>query len=234
MKYTKPLQEATFIERPNRFLGVVNLNGAPTECFIPNPGRMHELMTPGKTVYLIHRPGPQRKTSYDMVTVLHEGTLVSIDSRLPNTLLAEAIQAGLLPEFKGFTVKRREPTYHDSRLDLELTDGASRVLVECKSSTLVIEGTAHFPDAPTRRGARHMNTLIHALGGGKAAACFIIQREDAESFTPHALMDPEFALSLRNASRAGVEVYAYRCRVTVEAVMLAERVPVHLFQPGAT
>ena len=219
---------AKLISRPNRFLGIVELEGEKVKCFIPNPGRMHELMVPGTLVYLIHRLGEHRKTDYDLTLVEYNDTLVSIDSRLPNYMLKEAINKAQLPEFKGYQVERTEPTFHDSRLDLKLSDDSNQILVEAKSCTLVENQIALFPDAPTKRGARHMNTLIRALEHGRAAVCFIIQRNDALEWRPNKEMDLDFTQSIRKAVQSGVEAYAYTCDISLRGVELKKRVPVNL------
>ena len=227
MKHPDTPLPATLIERPNRFLGVVELNGEKVQAFIPNPGRMHELMVPGTRVYVISKEGDHRKTKFDLTLMEYSNTLVSIDSRLPNYMLKESINNGL-DEFKGFHVERTEPTFHDSRLDLKLTDGNTQILLEAKSCTLVEDGIALFPDAPTKRGARHMNTLVKALEHGRAAVCFVIQRNDAREWRPNEKMDPEFARALRNAVENGVEAYAYTCDINLETVSILKRVPINL------
>ncbi len=227
MKHPDKLIPATFIERPNRFLGIVELGGKRVQCFIPNPGRMSELMVPGIKVYVIPREGEHRKTGYDLTLVEYNNTLVSIDSRLPNYMLRETINAGL-EEFMGYKVERMEPTFHDSRFDLKLTNGEKQVLLEAKSCTLVEDGIALFPDAPTKRGARHMNTLVKALEHGRAVVCFVIQRNDANEWRPNKAMDPVFTESIRGAVDAGVEAYAYICDINLSTISLKKRVPVNL------
>ena len=228
MKHPSTPIAAKLISRPNRFLGIAELEGKPVQCFIPNPGRMHELMIPGTRVYLFHKPGEHRKTDYDLTMVEYNDTLVSIDSRLPNFMLKEAINKAQLPEFKSYQVERTEPVFHDSRLDLKLTDGANQMLIEAKSCTLVENQIALFPDAPTKRGARHMNTLIRALEHGRAAVCFIIQRNDALEWRPNREMDPDFTENIRKAFQSGVEAYAYTCHISLRGVELKKRVPVNL------
>ncbi len=228
MKHPSTPIPAKLLSRPNRFLGVVDLAGKHVQCFIPNPGRMHELMVPSTRVYLIYKPGEHRKTDYDLTLVEYNNTLVGIDSRLPNYMLKEAINQGRLSEFKGYKVERTEPTFHDSRLDLKLSDGANQILVEAKSCTLVEEKVALFPDAPTKRGARHMNTLIQALEHGRAAACFVIQRNDASEWRPNKPMDPLFTENIRKAVGKGVEAYAYTCEINLNGTKIVKRVPVNL------
>ncbi len=228
MRYPSRLIEAKLQERPNRFLGVVDIDGREELCFIPNPGRMHELMVHGARVYLLEKRGEHRKTRYDMVLVDYGGVMVSVDSRLPNTLLAEAVNAGRLNDFRGYTVEKTEPVFHDSRLDLVLSDGNGQVMVETKSCTLVEDGVALFPDAPTKRGARHMRTLVKALETGRSAAVFVIQRGDASEFRPNDGTDPEFGEALRRAASMGVETYAYVSDVSLRGVEIRERIPLRL------
>lgn len=228
MRYPSRLIEAKLLERPNRFLGVVDIDGREELCFIPNPGRMHELMVPNAGVYLLEKRGEHRKTRYDMVLVDYGDIMVGVDSRLPNTLLAEAVNAGRLNDFRGYTVERTEPVFHDSRLDLVLSDGQERVMVETKSCTLVEDGVALFPDAPTERGGRHMRTLVKALETGRSAAVFVIQRGDASEFRPNDGTDPEFGEALRRAASMGVETYAYVSDVSLRGVEIREKTPLRL------
>jgi sugar fermentation stimulation protein A len=228
MKYpTRPIQ-AVFKKRPNKFLGIVELKGKETSCFIPNPGRMNELMVPGTKVYLLQKEIGNRKTRYDMILMHYQSTLVSIDSRYPQKLLAEAIEQKKLDQFQGYSVERTEPTFNGSRLDLKLSKQNQQILIECKSCTLVEKGTALFPDAPTKRGARHMATLTKAIEHGRAAVTFIIQRDDAQRFTPNTKMDPNFAKAIAVANQNGVEVYAYTCFVSLEEIYINRRIPVIL------
>jgi len=228
MRYPSRLIEARLRERPNRFLGVVDIDGRDELCFIPNPGRMHELMVPGARVYLLEKRGEHRKTRYDMVLVDYGGVMVGVDSRLPNRLLTEAVNAGRLKEFRGYTVEKTEPAFHDSRLDLVLSDGRGQVMVETKSCTLVENGVALFPDAPTKRGARHMRTLVKALETGGSAAVFVIQRGDAHEFRPNDGTDPEFGEALRCAASKGVETYAFVSDVSLRGVTIKEGIPLRL------
>jgi len=185
-------------------------------------------MVPDTKVYLIPRKGKHRKTKYDLTIIEYNNTLVSVDSRLPNHMLSEAITANKLLEFKNYNVERTEPTFHDSRLDLKLSDGETQILLEAKSCTLVDNSIALFPDAPTKRGTRHMNTLIKAREYGRAIVCFIIQRNDAKEWRPHKKMDPEFTQAIKNAVENGVEAYAYTCKITLEDSKITKRVPVNL------
>ena len=159
----------------------------------------------------------------------HALALVSADSRVPNALVWESWGEGALPQFADYTTGRREVPFHDSRLDMVLEGPRGRCYIEVKSVTLVENGIARFPDAPTERGRRHVSTLMRAVEEGhRAAAVFVIQRDDATGLTPYDANDPDFGEALRKAVAAGVEAYAFTCRVTRQEITIAGEVPVLL------
>jgi len=225
------LQEAVFLARPNRFTARVRLAGREVAAFVPDSGRLPDLLVAGRRVFLRPAPGPGRRTGYDLLLVDHDGVLVSVDSRLPNRVFARALQAGLLPELQGYTEVRREVGLPGGRLDFVLGgDGLVPCAVEVKSVTLVRAGVALFPDAPTARGRRHVLELLRLRRAGwRAVVCFMILRADALSFAPHGAEDRAFARALREAAAGGVEVRAFTCRVTVAGVDLGDEVPVLLW-----
>ena len=223
------LVEARFITRLNRFAALVDLDGAETLVHVANSGRMKELFVEGLRMYLRPAAGDHRKTAFDLALVDLGHTLASADARLPNVLVHEALLEGRLPQFGGYDAFRRESVYGDSRLDLDLTGRDGRCLIETKSVTLVVEGAGLFPDAPTTRGRKHVETLSQAVRDGhRGAAVFVVQRDDADLMTPNDKADPAFGAALRKAVGAGVEVYAYGCRVTREEIVLGGQLPVRL------
>jgi sugar fermentation stimulation protein A len=173
--------------------------------------------------------GSGRKTQYDLKLVRYAGVWVSVDARLPNPLLAEAFRADALAGFAGYTHLQSEVALGHSRIDFLLTGPAGRCWVETKSVTLVEEGIARFPDAPTERGRRHLEALIRTLEqGDQAAVMFVIQRPDAQVFEPHTEADPHFAQALHRAQSAGVSVLACRCQVSEEEISLDAFIPTQL------
>ncbi len=228
MRFSGRLVPAVFQSRPNRFLGVVLVDGVETLCFIPNPGRMKELLYRGARVYLIPVQSESRKTQYNLTLVDHQGTLVSVDSNVPNRLVREAVDRGIIEPFKDFRVEKAEHTFGESRLDFLLESDSGKLLLEVKSCTLIRDGVALFPDAPTKRGSRHLLTLAKGLTQGRSAVFFLIQRSDANSFRPNMETDPDFAANLKEANMKGVEVYAYSSRVDFDGVFLGSRVPIDL------
>ena len=223
------LVEARFIRRLNRFAAVVEMGGEERLVHVANSGRMRELLVEGRRVLLKPAAADHRKTDFDLALVDLGHTVASADARLPNLLVYEALRDQRLPEFVGYDNIRREVTYGESRLDLALTRPEGTCFIETKSVTLVEDGAGLFPDAPTSRGRKHMGSLSKATREGhRAAVVFVVQREDTEALAPNDAADPEFGLALRHAVEAGVEVYAYRCRVTLGEVRLGAQLPVRL------
>jgi sugar fermentation stimulation protein A len=226
---TPELVRAHFLTRLNRFAALVDLGGQETMVHVANSGRMRELLVVGNLCWLRAAHGEHRKTAYDLALVDIGHTLVSADARLPNHLVHRAFREGRLPQFADYYECHSEVTYGESRLDLALSGVAGACFVETKSVTLIEDGAALFPDAPTTRGRKHVFSLMHAVAEGyRAAVIFVIQRDDARSFRPHDVADPEFGQALRQAVDAGVEAYAYTCTVSLEEVRLADPVEVRL------
>ncbi len=223
----QPLLKAAFKGRLNRFLGLGELNGGEVEVYIPNPGRLQELLIPGATIYIHENPKPGRKTRFDLVLVKADSVLVSIDSRIPNRLFEEALRQGTLKGFEDFHLEEREFRLDDSRIDF-LLGGPKPRLVEVKSCTLVEEGCALFPDAPTERGRRHLWHLTHRPRGFEAAVVFMVQRGDAVKFKPNSRLDPEFAAALGEAYKSGVNIHAYRCHVDLKSIQVVGEIPVEI------
>ncbi len=224
-----PLITATFLERPNRFIAIVDVKGERLRVHVADTGRMRELLIPGRTVYITPKKGENRKTAYDLQLVRLPRSLVSCDSRLPRALFAEAFAAKKMRPFAAYRHLRPEVAFGHSRLDALLTGPAGLCYIELKSATLVRNGRAIFPDAPTERGRRHLQSLMEAVvTGHNAAAVFIVQRSDATSFGPNDKTDPDFGRLLRQAKKAGVQVYAFTCRLTLKSIQLYKSVPLLL------
>ena len=220
-----------FLERPNRFLVLVKVGEKVLPSFLPNPGRMHELLVPGTRVILREVLKENRKTSYDLVGVFYEGQIVSVDSRVPNRLVLEALKNRDIEEFSEYDTVKPEYSYGHSRFDFFLSNDGEKCLLEVKSCTLVEDGVALFPDAVTLRGRRHVMDLAKALREGyRASVLCVIQRTDASLFAPNDETDPLFGQALREAAAKGVEVYAYAVEISsnFSQQFLSSRIPIRL------
>jgi sugar fermentation stimulation protein A len=199
------------------------------ECYLPNPGRMRELLIPGAKVVLREVAGTRRKTQHDLIAIYYGRTVVTIDSRVPNTLILEALKEGGLEEFTQYTRIKPEFTYGPSRIDFLLSNDVENCLLEVKSCTLVRKGIALFPDAPTVRGRRHLLTLMKSKTEGyRASVLFLVQRTDARLFSPNDSTDPYFCEALRKAASEGVEIYAYSSELQGNKLVLGRKIDIKL------
>lgn len=224
------LVEGRFVARDNRFRVTVEVGGQQVWAHLPNSGRLGELLVPGRRAILVERPKAGRKTGYDLSLVEMDGRWVSVDARLPNDLVAEALRSGILLPLAGYPSLRREVSFGRSRFDFMLeAPGRRPCLVEVKSITLIVDGLGCFPDAVTARGRRHVAELAESLARGyRAAVVFVVQRDDARGIRPHDESDPGFGRALREAARRGVEVYAYACHVEPRRAEITHPLPVYL------
>lgn len=232
------LEPVTIVRRVNRFAVEVDRGGHATLAHLPNSGRLQELLRPGTPGLLRASTAPERRTAGDLVLVQLPGPAragwVSVDARLPGALARRILELGLLKGAPRFSELRQEVRFGQSRLDLAGTEAATGRLFwgEAKSVTLVQEGVALFPDAPTERGRRHLEELIEARrSGALAMVLFVVLREDAHAFAPYAANDPAFARVLEQARRAGVQVRAAACAVSPEGVWWLRELPVRLAAP---
>ena len=230
MRLPEGLAAGTFTLRRNRFVAEVRVAGRTALAHVPNSGRMRELLVPGARVLLQPAPaGSARRTGFTLVLVKHQRRWIGVDSRLPPALVVEAWRRGLLPALASYRRVRREVRSGGSRLDLCFDGPEGECYVEAKSVNLVVDGTALFPDAPTTRGARHLEELVQVVkAGGHAAVLFVVQRDDASALVPFESADPRFAATLRWAAGEGVGVYAVACRVRSSAISPRRLLPVWL------
>jgi sugar fermentation stimulation protein A len=230
--YAGPGLRVRFLARPNRYLAIVRpfSGGRRFEAHVPNPGRMEELLVPGKTTgWAVEAAGNARRTRYDLVAVRHGRNLVSIDSRIANRLIGQALCAGAIPGLGrgGWKAEVRVGRHRFDFARFDPRTGRMTALLEVKSSNLRVGRAALFPDAPTERGRRHLLALADARRQGiDANALFAIQRSDVEEFRPNRSLDPAFARAFDIARRAGVRLLAYRLEVRPEGVSLGGPVPV--------
>ena len=233
MRFHAPLVEGTLLRRYKRFLADVRLaDGTEVTAHVANSGTMRSCSDPGSRVLLSPAANPKRKLRWtlEILFVGHVATLVN--TALPNRVVREAIEAGAVPELSGYPQIRPEVRYGErSRIDLLLqVDDQPRCYVEVKNVTLLEEpGLARFPDAVTERGTRHLRELMGVVADGdRGVLVFHVPRGDAEQVGPADDIDPVYGQTLREAADAGVEILAYRARVTPDEVVLADRLPVIL------
>ena len=215
----------TFLDRPNRFIAHIEINGKIETVHVKNTGRCKELLRPGVRVYVQHCPTPTRKTQYDLIAVEKGSLLINMDAQAPNKAAAEY----LTRLFPDLTQLRPEVKYGDSRFDFYLETPRERRFIEVKGVTLEKDGVALFPDAPTLRGLKHVQELARCREDGyRAMVLFIIQMKGVTVFRPNNATHPEFGAALRYAARAGVDLRAVDCIVTPDSLIADKDIPVEL------
>lgn len=226
MKYENPIH-GKFIRRLNRFLAEAEIGGKRERCHVKNTGRLAELLIPGAEAVFTYCAAERRKTAYDLVSVRRgDGRLVNVDSLAPNRIAEEYLPA----LFPGIAFCRREYPFGNSRLDLYAERaGQKPLLIEVKGVTLLKDGTAFFPDAPTERGVKHLHELTAAAGEGyDCHILFVAQMRGAKRFAPNDETHPAFGQALREAVRAGVGAVCVECDVSAGEVAAVGQIPVIL------
>lgn len=244
MKFSESLVQGTLIRRYKRFLLDVELDsGEQITAHTSNTGSMLGCQDPGSKVWLSRSNNPKRKYQHGWEIVEVDSpkgpVSVGINTLLSNKLVHEAISGGVVKELQGYHSIRPEVKYgiENSRIDLLLEpfkdEQCSKQLpktpcyVEVKNVTLVDDGIAYFPDAVSKRGAKHLRELIEEVrNGNRGVIFFCVQRGDAVMVKPADHIDPEYGQWLRRAVSEGVEALAYQAKVTPQEIILEKRLPV--------
>lgn len=230
MQLPAPLFEGRLLRRYQRFFADIELaDGRIVTAHTPNTGSMRQCAIPGHRVLISAATNPLRRLPWTLELIEVNGHWVDTHTHRTNRVVEEGLKTGLIPELAGYAVRREFPR-HDSRIDFLLERGDERVLVEVKNVTLCCTPTvACFPDAVTERGQKHLRELARARGEGfRAVIFFLVQRGEADAFTPADAIDPLYGRLLREVTAQGVEVLAYRSVVEPEENRVGARIPVLL------
>lgn len=218
MIFSPPLIPARLLRRYKRFLfDAVLDDGTEITGFCPNTGSMRGLTEPGSLIWLSRHDTATRKYAHALELVEADGTVVGVNTALPNRLAEEAILAGLVPPLTGFRTLKREQRYgRNSRIDILLEDETrGSVHVEVKNVHFIRQaGLAEFPDSVTTRGAKHLDEMGDLVEAGRRAAMlFIIQRADCDRLKICSDLDLGYGRAFARAIGRGVEAYAVRCHL---------------------
>lgn len=215
LKY-REIADGIFIDRPNRFVAHVNINGIVETVHVKNTGRCKELLLPGASVRMEVADNPKRKTKYDLVAVHKQGLgWVNMDSQAPNKVVAEWLA------LQGYTFIKPEYPYGRSRIDFYMEKGAQKYLMEVKGCTLEINGIGYFPDAPSERAVRHVKELLHAKKQGyHCILAFVIAMPNVSVVRPNMSTHPAFGEVLEEALRNGVDVWYLTCQITHDSICI--------------
>lgn len=238
MKFPSPLVEGTLLRRYKRFLADVELEqGGVITAACPNTGSMLGCCEPGSRVWLSESDSPTRKYrhTWELIEVKPAGrgktVVVGINTGLPNRLVAESIESGVIAELAGYATMRREVAFGEerSRVDLLLeSPGREACYVEVKNVTAAVAGgIAIFPDCVSERAAKHLRELMRLREKGlRSVQVYCVQRGDVREVRPADAIDPVYGRTLREAVAAGVEVLAWGAKVTARSIRLTHRIPV--------
>jgi sugar fermentation stimulation protein A len=202
-------------------------DGREIVAHCPNPGSMMGLAAPGLPCWLSAKTAKGRKLDFGWELVgVEGGALVGINTGYANRIVAEGLAAGRFPGLPRNGVWRPEVAFGaGTRFDFAhaAADGAVTYL-EVKSVTLSrTVGRAEFPDAKTDRGLKHLRELSAAVAlGHRAVLLFLVQRNDCDSLTLAADIDPAYATGLQMALAAGIEVIGHTCDIAPQGISLAK------------
>jgi len=231
MIFSPTLIPARLVRRYKRFLfDAVLDNGSEITGFCPNTGSMRGLTEPGSRIWLSRHETATRKYAHALELVETDGTVVGVNTAMPNRIAEEAILAGLVPELSGFSTLKREQRYgRNSRIDILLEDETKgSVHVEVKNVHFIrAAGLAEFPDSVTTRGAKHLDEMGDLVETGRRAAMlFVIQRADCDRLRICADLDPGYGRAFTRAISCGVEAYAVRCRLDPFEIVPESLIPI--------
>lgn len=221
----KDISTGTFINRPNRFIAHVEIDGHIEICHVKNTGRCKELLVPNCIVYVERADNTARKTKYSLIAVQKGDRIINMDSQIPNKAVHEWLLEGNL--FQDTVLIKPEKVYGNSRFDFYIETSGQKIFMEVKGVTLEENGIVRFPDAPTKRGVKHINELISCTKEGyEAYILFVIQMSGVKRFEPNDVTHPEFGMTLKKAKEQGVHVLAYDCEVRPESLRIGRPVKV--------
>ncbi|EKN48160.1 MULTISPECIES: DNA/RNA nuclease SfsA [Pseudomonas syringae group] len=233
MRFSPELEQGRLIVRYKRFLADIETDsGELLTIHCPNTGSMLNCMMPGGRVWFSRSSDPKRKLPGTWeISETPQGRFACINTGRANTLVEEALRAGVISELDGFTALKREVAYgqEKSRVDFRLEYPDGFVYLEVKSVTLGFDGSAvaAFPDAVTQRGARHLRELAAlARDGVRSVLLYCVNLTGIESVRPAQEIDPAYALALKDAMDAGVEVLAYGVQLDPQEVRIDRRLQV--------
>ncbi|MGD9567110.1 MAG: DNA/RNA nuclease SfsA [Sedimentibacter sp.] len=223
----KNIKEAKFINRPNRFIANIEINGEYEVCHVKNTGRCKELLTDNAKVFVQEFNNSNRKTKYDLISVYKGERLINMDSQAPNKVFHEWLLKGNL--FQNITLIKPECKYNNSRFDFYIETDNKKIFVEVKGVTLEENNVVMFPDAPTERGLKHIKELMECASEGyEAYVVFIIQMKDVLYFTPNNFTHKAFGDTLKMAASKGVKIIALDCEITKNSIIAQDMVDVIL------
>ncbi len=231
MIFKEKLIAGKLIKRYKRFLADVELeNGETVTAHCTNSGSMKTCLEEGAPVMLSPVNDPKRKTKFTWEMIFINNGWIGINTSVPNILAYEAVKNGTIEKLSGYTVVKREVKFGDSRFDVFAENEKEKCFIEVKNVTMKQGEYALFPDAVTKRGLKHLNTLLEVKNAGmRAVMLYVVQRADVSIFAPAKQIDPDYAASLKNVFEKGVEIIPVQAEVSPHKIEITRELP---FYPG--
>lgn len=212
------MKKGLFVERPNRYLADVIMKGVQVKVHVHDPGRLKELLYEGNECLIRYAAGPKRKTDWDMIAAGADNGFVLIHSGYHRSIANAILENDEISPFGKLKTIKPEVKFGHSRIDFRLMDENDEIIwVEVKGCSLSEDGVAKFPDAPTVRGTKHLESLIAIKESGERACVFILVLGKSEIFEPNGVTDPDFYDTFYKAMDSGVEVYPLRVELDPES-----------------
>lgn len=198
------------------------------EVHVHDPGRLKELLYPNNQVLLRKATNPNRKTGWDLIAAKCEKEWILTHSGFHRQIAEWVINNPKVSPFKTVKSIKPEVKFKNSRLDFLLTKkNGKKIWVEVKGCTLAVDGVALFPNAPTKRGARHIRHLMDAKKkGDDSAIVILVFRPDAKCFAPFKERDPEFAEIFYEAVDEGVGVHPLLFEYNKQTIQYIHEIPI--------
>ena len=234
MEFEGLLQRGILLRRYKRFLADVELeDGSVRTIHCPNTGSMLNCATSGDEIWFSTSNNVKRKYPNTWeISRTSEGYFIGIQSARANVIVKEGLHK--IPEFEGYKLIKSEVKYgeENSRIDLFLSGHSNKpdCYVEIKSVTLLMpadpEGLGLFPDAVTTRGAKHLRELTEIVRqGARGVLFYCAQHTGIKRVEPATEIDQIYSQTLKEALAAGVEVIAYRTKISTEGIELDHQIP---------
>ncbi len=235
MKFKTATREGIFLKRYKRFFADVEIGGQVVVAHVPNTGSMKSAAEPGSACLVTESDNPERKLKFTLEAVRNSsGSWVGVNTSWPNHLAAEAFHSRIFSHWHEFDQLKSEVKLSpETRIDLVLSDSRNsrQHFVEVKNVTMASgplgerKGVAHFPDAVTTRGQKHLRELIRLVSEGHSAEIFFaVQRDDCLEFSVADAIDPDYGKLLRAAIEAGVRATAAHVQITPQEIFISGRV----------
>jgi len=230
MKFEKQLTHGRLIKRYKRFLADITLdNGQEITAHCTNSGSMKSCIEEGAEVYMTPVDDPNRKTKFTWEMIKINGSWIGVNTNIPNRIVFEAVQNNEIEQLSDYNTVKREVTFENSRFDIYAENSREKAFIEVKNVTLKDGNYALFPDAITKRGKKHLESLMRVKEQGmRAVMLYVTQRTDVEIFAPAWSIDPEYSKTLTKAYENGVEIIPVQAKVTPEGINISKELPFEL------